>query len=127
MDSKYNLTLTVNKLTDLNELLTVKDFYTDIQFADGLIPAEQTEGIKRRLMSYHNSCGCGAGSLFAVFVIVMATPALIAFYKLDYLNLWQSVVLGFVVMMGGAGFGKLLGLLRAKSALRLEINRLLCK
>ncbi len=125
MSSKYKLTLMVEQLTDLNKLLTAQETYTDIQFAHDLIPEEQTENIKRRLMSYHNSCGCGAGNLFAVFVMIFVTPALISLYKLDYLPLWQVVTLGFIVMIASAGIGKFVGLWRARTALKLEINKLL--
>jgi hypothetical protein len=80
-----------------------------------LLPRGDAERARRRLDQLEQACACGFGVVGAFAALALYAPGVALWLDLTANNAWMFGAIGFAVSVFGAGLGKALGLIRARS------------
>jgi hypothetical protein len=88
---------------------------TNVEGLIGALPRDEAELAWTRLNQLEQRCACGLGVVGALAALVLYIAGLAFWIDLTVDNAWRFGVVGFAVALIGAGLGKAVGLIRARS------------
>jgi hypothetical protein len=117
---------TISDLTQLEGIISIRGMLIGSSVEldlNGLDPDESVHwesAINQRL----SACGCKEGAMSMVAFVAAYVAYLLISDSRVALSGWQEAAVGFGIACGGAVFGKLIGLLRARWLLRRSVHEL---
>jgi O-antigen ligase len=88
---------------------------TNVEGLIAALPRDEAELARTRLDQLERTCACGLGVVCALAALVLYVAGLAFWIDLTVDNAWRFGVVGFAVALIGAGLGKTVGLIRARS------------
>jgi hypothetical protein len=87
----------------------------NVEWLIAALPREEAELARTRLDQLGQTCACGLGVAGALAALVLYVTGLAFWFDLTINNAWRFGIVGFAVALVGAGLGKTVGLIRARS------------